>query len=108
MRKIITSNKGLIKRNTSIEGKSIERMLSDKMAGEEIEMTGKALMYTERKDGVLPITNIRSDRFEIAMEANDNKERLIIAKTNEFKKKENEAKQIDMTKNPKGSQSTEG
>lgn len=27
------------------------------------------MVYTERKDGVLPETNIRTDRFEIAQEA---------------------------------------
>lgn len=30
------------------------------------------MVYTERKDGVLPETNIRTDRFEIAQEAMTN------------------------------------
>lgn len=55
-------------------------MLADKMEGEAIELGGKALLYTERKDGVLPLTNIRSDRFEIAMEAIDSVERSRVAR----------------------------
>lgn len=80
MRKVIIKRGGLVKRNETYEGKSIEVQLSEKMAGEEIELGGKALLYTERKDGVLPETNIRSDRWDLAMMALDSVERARISK----------------------------
>lgn len=80
MRKVKVNYKSLIKRNETSEGKSIEQMLADKMEGEAIELGGKALLYTEKKDGVVPITNIRADKMELAMEALDKVERTRIAR----------------------------
>lgn len=80
MRKIFMRNQGKIKKNETYEGKSLEEALADKIAGEEIELGGKALLYSERKDGVLPITNIRTDRWDIAMMALDSVEKARIAK----------------------------
>lgn len=80
MRKVKVSYKGVIRRNKTVEAKSIEQMLADKIEGEAIELGGKALLYTERKDGVLPLTNIRTDRFDIAMEAIDTVERSRVAR----------------------------
>lgn len=79
MRKVVIKNNTLIERNKTHEGKSIEQLLADKVEGEEVSIGGKTLLYTERKDGVLPLTDIRSDRMEIAMEALDSVERSRVA-----------------------------
>jgi len=57
--------------NTSVEGESlineVERMVNNK---ESIKNT-KSLIYTNRSEGVLTAFNIRSDRFDIAIDATD-------------------------------------
>lgn len=45
----------------------IERMISNK----EPIKDGAPLIYTERKEGVRASTNIRTDRFEVAIEGMD-------------------------------------
>lgn len=80
MRKIILKPYGILNRNETVEGKSIEQQIAERMDGGNIELGGKALLYTEKKDGVLPETNIRTDRFEVAMMALDAVERARVAK----------------------------
>lgn len=86
MRKIKVKHTGKLKKNTSKEGKSIEQKLSMRMEGEEIEMMGKQIIYTDRKNGVLPQYNIRTDKFEIAQNANDYLIRSQIARQAEVDK----------------------
>lgn len=58
--------------STEMEGKSIEQVLREALANKEpIKTNTDNLSYTERKDGVLPIYDIRTDRFEIARQAAD-------------------------------------
>lgn len=61
---------GIMQVNESQEGEpleiKIERMMNNK---EPMNQPGVGVIYTERKDGVLPTYNIRTDRFEIAVEA---------------------------------------
>jgi len=45
----------------------MERVLTNK----EPIKDGAPLVYTERKDGVMPAYNIRTDRFEVAIEGMD-------------------------------------
>lgn len=53
------------------EGISIEEQMRKALHSKEpIEATAK-ITYTERKDGVLPQFDIRTDRFEYAMMATD-------------------------------------
>lgn len=80
MRKKRITNTGIIRRNETYEAKSIETMLAERMDGQDIEMGGKALLYTEKKDGVIPETNIRSDRWDLAMMALDSVERSRVAR----------------------------
>lgn len=80
MRKRRITNTGIIRKNETYEAKSIETMLAERMEGQDIEMGGKALLYTEKKDGVIPETNIRSDRWDLAMMALDSVERSRIAR----------------------------
>lgn len=66
------SNKiGRIKRKAENEGESLEEFLRRQTeTNEPIQATAK-IQYTERKDGVLPEYDIRTDRFEYAMRAMD-------------------------------------
>lgn len=86
MKTFPTRNVGLLKRNDTYEGKTIEQQLAEKMAGEEIEMGGKQLFWTFKKDGVLSETNIRTDKWDILQSAREQIER------NKAKTKENFAK----------------
>lgn len=89
MRKVAIIPTRLLKVNTSKCGISIEEQLQRVMAGESIDLKGRTTVYTERKDGVLYETNIRSDRFEKSMEAFDYIARTHIAKRNEEIEKNN-------------------
>lgn len=61
----------LLKGNMDYIGESIEEMLRRvTTSGEPIEDSAP-LIYTERKDGVQPQYDIRTDRFEIAQAAMD-------------------------------------
>lgn len=53
------------------EGQSLEQFLRKAMkGGEPIQATAK-LTYNDRKDGVLPQHDIRTDRFDMALMATD-------------------------------------
>lgn len=53
------------------EGQSLEEFLRKAMQGKEpIQATAK-ITYNDRKDGVLPQHDIRTDRFELAMMETD-------------------------------------
>ena len=63
MRKVKVRATRLLKRNKSIEGLSIEQQMRAVMTGEKIDLNGKAMIYTERGEGVVYQTNIRSIRI---------------------------------------------
>lgn len=69
MRKIIVKNATSIRVNESYEGESIEEKIEKMLANNEPLESISPMIYTERKDGVLPEYDIRTDRFEIAREA---------------------------------------
>lgn len=86
---IITS----IKLNDSTEGETIEDKVTRALTGEEGIDENASIIYTERKDGVLPEYNPRADKWEIAVDAMthvnaDNKVRRLEA----IKKREEDAK----------------
>ena len=65
-----------IKLNNTYEAEPLEIKLRRKERGgkigeEEGDRKTWAITFTERKDGVLPEYNIRTDRFEVAREAQD-------------------------------------
>lgn len=64
-------NKTSIEFNRSIEGETIEHKIERIVNNKEPITDGAPLIYTERKDGVQPAYNIRTDRFELAVEAMD-------------------------------------
>lgn len=71
MKKGIIFPKSRIERAAEREGQSIEQMMRKAVGSNEpIQATAK-VQYTERKDGVLPQYDIRTDRFNYAMLATD-------------------------------------
>lgn len=90
MRKVRIPQRGTITGITTYEGESIEQQIARRMTGSDIEIGGKAMLYTERKDGVVPITNIRSDRFDMAQSALDSIERNRVARRDAMYKEQAE------------------
>lgn len=72
--------------NESAEGETLEQQIERMISNKEPITNADALMYTERKDGVRPETNIRTDRFEIAIEATDKIQRSYSARREERQK----------------------
>lgn len=64
------ASKTTIRINNSYRGERLERKV-DRMINnkEPMKDPGVGLMYTERKEGIRPETDIRTDRFEIAIDA---------------------------------------
>ena len=55
--------------NQSYEGESIETKVERIVTNNEPISDGAPLIYTDRKEGVLPQYDIRTDRWDIAVEA---------------------------------------
>lgn len=99
----------LIKANRLKEGETIENKVKRLMANKEPIKDGSPLIYTERKDGVQPAYNIRTDRFEIAADSMDKVHRSKEAKRDELIKGESkEAKIVDMKESKEGKESRDG
>ena len=73
-------SKTSIKVNDSFQGERIEQKIERIMNNAEPLTDGAPIIFTERKDGVKPEFNIRTDRFEIAVEAMDKVAKSNIAK----------------------------
>lgn len=69
-----------IERNESREGESIEMKVERIVNNKEPIKDGAPKIYTERKDGVPPGYNIRTDRFEVAIDGMDIISKSITAK----------------------------
>jgi len=75
-----TNNSTTIKINQSVEGETIEQKIERVVQNKEPITDGAPLIYTDRKDGVEAGYNIKTDRFEIAVEAMDKVAKSNIAK----------------------------
>lgn len=82
VKKHITVNRG-IRKNNSTEGETIETKMRRLVENQEKAEGQVPLIYTERKEGVLPSYNIKSDRFDAAIEASDKIAKSITAKREE-------------------------
>lgn len=71
--------------NTSKEGETIEAKMERVINNKEPIKDGAPIIYTERKEGVRASTNIRTDRWEIALDATDK-----IAKSYKARREEKE------------------
>lgn len=72
-------NKTSIAVNESYEGETLETKIQRLVQNKEPMDGSVPLTYTERKDGVQPQYDIRTDRWEIAAEAMDTYTKSIIA-----------------------------
>ena len=70
----------VITRNNATEGEPIEHKIERIVTNREPITDGAPVIYTERKDGVLPGYDIRTDRFDVALEAMDKVTKTHIAK----------------------------
>lgn len=68
-------SKTQLTRVPTFEGETLEQKVRRIVSNNEPINDGAPEIYTERKDGVLPAYNIRTDRWEIAASAMDNIER---------------------------------
>lgn len=77
----ISKKNGSIKNNKSYEGERIEDKVERFVNGGEPITDTAPMIYTEKGDGVLPEYNIRTDRFDVAIDAMDYVARSGRAKT---------------------------
>lgn len=85
------------------EAESLEWKIKRIMSNKEPITDGAPMIYTERKDGVQPSYNIRTDRWEVAVEAMDKVSKSHIAK------REERGKVVEMKKEDVGgAKSAEG
>lgn len=71
MKHIKINSRTSIKHNDSYEGERIETKIERILTSGEPITDGAPLIYTERKDGVKEEYNIRTDRWDIAIDGMD-------------------------------------
>lgn len=92
IRKNIKNIKGTLKvKREILEGETIEQKISRIVNNKEPITDGAPIVYMERKDGVNPGFDVRTDRFDVAIDAMDIVSRSKIAKREE-RQKERESK----------------
>lgn len=69
--------------NTSYEGERLEQKIERIMNNKEPITDGAPLIYQERKDGVQPEYDIRTDRWDVAIDAMDKVDKTHKAKREE-------------------------
>lgn len=79
-----------IEKRDVYEGESIEKKVERILNNKETITDGAPIIYQDRKDGIEPAYDIRSDRFDIAIEAMDKVAKAKIAKREETMKEYNE------------------
>lgn len=67
------------------DGETIEQKIERITIGKEPITDGAPMLYSERSDGVLEETDIRTDRFDIAVDATDKISKGYITKRNEMR-----------------------
>lgn len=72
-----------IKTKIAYVGETLEQKVRRILSNKEPIKDGAPIIYTERKDGVPPSYNIRTDRWEVAVEATDGISRAHLAKREE-------------------------
>ena len=87
----------------SFEGESIEKKVSKLLENNEPITDGAPIIFTEKKDGVLPQYDIRTDKWDIAQSAMDLANASKIAKSRGLKPNEqqqqDEQQQAEQQKN---------
>jgi hypothetical protein len=77
------AQKTTIEQNTGYVAERLEMKIKRIMTNNEPISDGSPLIYTERKDGVLPAYNPKTDRFDVAIDAMDK-----VSKTHKAKREE--------------------
>lgn len=72
--------------NTSYIAERIEQKVNRIVNNKEPITDGAPLIYTDRSEGVMAATDIRTDRFEIAVDAMDKVQKSKVAKREERQK----------------------
>lgn len=90
MYKVPKFQKAQIKQNKSIEGESIEQKVDRIVNNKEPIKDGAPLIFTERKEGVKQAYNMRTDRFEVAIDAMSKVEKSYKAKREDRIKPKND------------------
>ena len=95
MKRVILKNNSSLSVNKSYQGESIEDKLERIIQQKEPIKDGAPLVFTERKMGVLPEYNIRTDRFEVAIDAMDAVQKSTIAKREAAMKAKEESSKVE-------------
>lgn len=103
-KKIIIRNNRL-RINKSIQGETLEMKLERMLEGKEPITNGAPIIYTERKDGVNPMHDIRTDRFEVAIDAMDKSAKITAAKREAYQKRK-EAKKDGKPESTEGTKTS--
>lgn len=83
MYKYKKAKKTTLKVSKAYEGETIEQKV-ERFTNNKAPITdGAPLIYTERADGIQPAYNIRTDRWEVAVDAMD-----LVSKTEQAKREE--------------------
>lgn len=78
--KMISKEGGQIKRTCDTEGLSLEEQLRQATANNTPIDARAPMIYTEKKDGVLPQYDPRTDRYDLALDAIEKVQKAEIAK----------------------------
>lgn len=86
--KIILPNNNGIESVETFEGETIEEKVERIVTNKEPISDVAPMIYTEKSAGVLPAYNIRTDRFDIAIDATSKMEAARQAKRDRFAKEQ--------------------
>lgn len=108
MYRITQRTKTRLKINKSYQGETIEEKVSRITNNKEPITDGAPLIYTDRKMGVEPQYDIRTDRFEIAVDAMDKVHKTMQAKREERHKTPEQKESEERAKKAKEGMEKEG
>lgn len=103
MYKTPTMKNGNISVNKSKEGETLEQKVERIVTNKEPIKDGAPLIYTERKEGIRASTNIRTDRFEVAILASEK-----IAKSYKARREDKSRPPVKKDGEPESKQGKEG
>lgn len=92
--------------NTAYEGETLEKKIRRIENNKEPISDGAPITYTERKDGVKPEYDIRTDRFEIAIDATDKIQKSYQARREERAKPKKDGEAEPIQAKPEGTEAT--
>lgn len=87
-----------ISKSERYEGETLEEKITRVINNNEPITDGAPLIYQERDEGINPAYDIRTDRFEHALEASDVVAKSHLAKREERQKAKQEGKVVQLNK----------